>query len=195
MNNSIENQINHQFVDVIENVFVDVIFFLFSSFSNSCKCLLLIVSMSFFILRSYSFDHFWSWDFSSERLCWKNDSEDFSCWECHRKEYFRCDRSQFSINYLIRWDCDFESQRKKKSSKWTNFFREREFEWRRTITFWCCFVVVVVWRFKVKQSKNFKFFCWFLYFVHWAESNNVHSNLMRILHSMCKVECSLCSRR
>ena len=185
---------NYQFVDVIENVSVDVIFLLSLFFSNFCECLLFIVLMSFLILRNHFFDHFWSWDFFSKCLCWESDSENLSCWKCHRNEY-RCDRFRLSTNHFIKWNCDFESQRRKKSSEWANVFCERKFEWRRTTTFWCCFVVVVIWRFEIKWSKKFRFFCWFFCFVHWAENNDVHSNLMRILHSMCKIDCFLCSCR
>ena len=193
MNN--QNQMNYQIIMNDEHVSIDVTFLLFLFSSNSCKCLLLMVLMFFFILRNYFFDHFWSWDIFFERFCWQSDSKDLSCWKCHRNEYrFRCDRSRFSTNYFIKWDYDFESQRRKKSSEWANFFCERKFEWRRTTTFWCCFVVVVVWRFEIKRSKEFRFFCWFFCFVHWTESNDVHSNLMRILHSMCKIDFFLCSR-
>ena len=48
MNNEVVNQINYQFVDVIENVFVDFTFLLSFFFSNFCKCLLFIVSVFFF---------------------------------------------------------------------------------------------------------------------------------------------------
>ena len=48
MNNQVVNQMNYQFVDVVENVFVDVTFLLSFSLSNFCKCLLFIVSMFFF---------------------------------------------------------------------------------------------------------------------------------------------------
>ena len=134
MNN--RNQTNHQIImNEIEDVFVDVISLLSLFFSNSYKCLLFIISMFFLIFRSHSFDYFWSWDFSSERLCWEDNSKSLSCWECHWDEYrFRCDRFRFFTSYFIRWNCDFESQRKKKSLKWTNFFYERKLKWRRTTT-------------------------------------------------------------
>ena len=76
----------------------------------------------------------------------------------------------------------------KKSLEWANFFCERKFKWRRTTTFWCyvVVVVVVVWRFEVRRSKN-RFFCWFLCFAHWAENNDIHSSLMRVLH--CSTRC------
>ena len=48
MNNSLNNQMNHQTFDDVENVSIDVISLLFLSFSNSRKCLLFIVSMFFF---------------------------------------------------------------------------------------------------------------------------------------------------
>ena len=196
MNNQIVNLMNRQFVDVVENVSVDVTFLLSFILSNSCKCFLFIVSMFFFfIFRNHFFDHFWFWDFAFKRLCWENDSKNLSCWKCYRNEYFRCDRFRLFINHLIRWNCDFESQRRKSDSKWTNFFCEKKLQWRRTTTFWCCFVVVVVWHFEIKRRKEFRFFCWFFCFVHWAESNDVHSNLMRILHSMCKIDFFLCSCR
>ena len=119
-------------------------FLFFSFFSNSCKYLLFIVSMFFLTFRNHSFDHFWFWDFFSERLCWENDLKDFLCWKCYREKYrFRRDRFRFSTNYFIKWNCDFESQRRKKSSKWVNFFCEKKLKWRRTTTFWCFFVVVV----------------------------------------------------
>ena len=156
---------NYQFVDVIENVSVDVIFLLSLFFSNFCECLLFIVLMSFLILRNHFFDHFWSWDFFSKCLCWESDSENLSCWKCHRNEY-RCDRFRLSTNHFIKWNCDFESQRRKKSLKWASFFCEREFEWRRTTTLWRCFVIVVVWRFEIKRSKKSRFFCWFFCLVH-----------------------------
>ena len=50
---------NHQTVDVVEDVFVDVTFLFSFSFSNSCKCFLLIVSMFFLffvIIFSITFD-------------------------------------------------------------------------------------------------------------------------------------------
>ena len=185
------NQMNYSIRD--DDVSIEITSLLFLFFSNFRKCLLLIVSMSFFIFRNHSFDHFWSWDFSSERLCWENDSENLSCWKCHRNEY-RCDRFRLSTNHFIKWNCDFESQRRKKSSEWASVFCEKKFEWRRTTTFWCCFVVVVVWRFEIRRSKKFRFFCWFFCFVHWAENNDAHSSVMLILHSMCKIDCFLCSR-
>ena len=153
MNNSLNNQMNRQTFD--DDVSIDVISLLSFFFSNSCKCLLFIVSMFFLIFRNHSFDHFWSWNFSFERLCWKDDSEDLSCWKCHRNEHFRCDRFRFFINHFIKWNCDFESQRRKESSEWTKFFCERNFEWRRATTFWCFFVVVIVWRFEIKRSNFF----------------------------------------
>ena len=168
----------------------------FAFFSNSCKCFLFIDSMFFLIFRNHFLDHLWSWDFFFERFCWKSNSKDLSCWECYRKIYrFRRDRFRFFINHFIKWNCDCESQRRRKSSEWANFFCEKKFKWRRTTTFWCCFVVVVVWRFEIKRSKKSWFFCWFFCFDHWTESNDAHSNLMRILHSMCKIDCSLCSHR
>ena len=144
MNNQIVNQINHQFIDVIEIVFVDVTFLLsffrifVSVFYSSFRCF-------FFILSYHFFDHFWFWDFFFERFCWENDSKNLSCWKCYWDEYrFRCDRFRLFTNYFIKWDCDFRSQRRKKSLKWVSFFCEKDFEWRRTTTFWCCFVVVVI---------------------------------------------------
>ena len=195
MNNQIVNQMNHQSVDVVEDVFVDVtsllsFFFriLVNIFYSSFRCL-----FSFFvIILSITSDL----EIFFERFCWKNDSENLSCWKCHRNEcHFRCDRFRLFTNHFIKWDCDFESQRRKKNLEWAIFFCERKLEWRRTTTFWCCFVVVVIWRFEIKWSKEFRFFCWFFCFVHWTESNDVHSNLMRILHSMCKIDFFLCSRR
>ena len=112
MNHSIDHQI---IMNNIENASIDVTSLRLFFFSNSCKCLLFVVSMSFFTLRNHSLNYFWSWSFFSERFCWKDDSEDFSCSKCHRKEYrFRRDRFRLFINYFIRWNCDFESQHKKK---------------------------------------------------------------------------------
>ena len=152
MNHHLENSI-------IDDTSVDVTFLLSLFLSNSCKCLLLIASM-FFSLFVIVFSIISDLEIFFERFCWKNDSKDLSCWKCYRKKYrFRRDRFRFSTNHFIKWNCDFESQRRKKSLEWTNVFCEKEFEWRRTTTLWCCFVVVVIWRFEVKWSKKFRFFC------------------------------------
>ena len=158
MNNSIENQMNFYVENsIIDDTSIDVTFLFF--FSNFCKCLLFIVSMSFLTLCNLFFDYFWSWDFAFERLCWENDWKNLSCWKYYEKKIrSRYNRSRLFTTHFIKWNCDLWSQRRKKSAKWTKLFYEKKFEWRRTTTLWCFFVVVVVWRLEIKRSKKIWFF-------------------------------------
>ena len=140
-NHHIESTINQ----ITDDTFLDVISLLSFFLSNFCKCFLFIVSMFFFSFLIVIFSIIFDLEIS-----FLNVSVEKATQKIFRAENVIEKNIVFVaivLDFLQIFSLDkiaISNHNAKKSLKWTNFFCKRKFEWRRTTTLWCYFVVVVV---------------------------------------------------